>query len=404
MDRSEKNFIWDNLLSMSAYWISSGAIISSLSKYWGFSLATSNLIVGLTSTLPIVQLIGGLAFGRAEHPFRFLRLSNGLWRLFLPLVFFSVLLPYWAGAPLMIISYILSIGIFQFAAPSQTSWMISCVEGRSANFYSMRELTFMAAYSVLFCLVSFVIDFSERSHQQRSGFLLIGSLLTILLIWSLIVLFRLPPPPSVQTSKSPMLASLLKPFRSPVFRKAILTNTSWTFSSMFIGGFAAVYQVQVLEMTFFQIMIWTTVANIARTLCIPLMAQLAKHIGWRRVSAFCLSLMAGCAGLWFFATRDNAVYLYPFLSVLLAIPFAGLGVGFLKMQIATTPEDTRSVYISVLALLNGAAALFGSLICSTFIQVLEAYSLSLLRWIFCIGLVGTLISALLILRVPFDDH
>lgn len=403
MDRSEKNFIWDNLLSMSAYWVSSGAIISSLSKYWGFSLATSNFIVGLTSTLPILQLIGGLSYSHVNRPFRFLRISNGLWRLFLPLVFFSVLLPHWAGAPLMILSYILSIGIFQFAAPGQTSWMISCVEGRSANFYSAREITFMATYSALFCLVSFVIDSAERNGQQRSGFLLIGSLLTSLLIWSLLILFRLPPPP-IQAQKSPMLASLLKPFRSPAFRKAIITNVAWAFSGMFIGGFAAVYQVQVLEMTFFQIMIWTTVANIARTLCVPLMARLAKRIGWRYVSAFCLSLMACCAGLWFFATRENAIYLYPFLSVLLAIPLAGLGIGFLKMQIATTPEDTRSVYISVLALLNGAAALIGSLICSTFIQVLESYSLSLLRWIFCIGLVGALISSLMVLRVPFDEH
>ena len=49
----------------------------------------------------------------------------------LPLVFFSVLLPRTAGAPLMVVCYVLAIGIYQFACPSQTDWLVSSVEGLS---------------------------------------------------------------------------------------------------------------------------------------------------------------------------------------------------------------------------------------------------------------------------------
>lgn len=72
------------------------------------------MVTGLSGTLPILQLAGGLAYERTTRPLRFLRLCNGTWRVLLPLVFFSVLLPRTAGAPLMVVCYVLAIGIYQF--------------------------------------------------------------------------------------------------------------------------------------------------------------------------------------------------------------------------------------------------------------------------------------------------
>ncbi len=88
MEKTPRDFIFDNLLSMSAYWACTGAIIASLTAYYGFSLALSNVVTGLSGTLPILQLAGGLAYERTTRPLRFLRLCNGTWRVLLPLVFF----------------------------------------------------------------------------------------------------------------------------------------------------------------------------------------------------------------------------------------------------------------------------------------------------------------------------
>ena len=87
MEKTPRDFIFDNLLSMSAYWACTGAIIASLTAYYGFSLALSNVVTGLSGTLPILQLAGGLAYERTTRPLRFLRLCNGTWRVLLPLVF-----------------------------------------------------------------------------------------------------------------------------------------------------------------------------------------------------------------------------------------------------------------------------------------------------------------------------
>ena len=74
---------------------------------------------------------------------------------------------------------------------------------------------------------------------------------------------------------------------------------------MFIGGFAAVYQIQVLELTFFEIMVWVTAGNLCRSLCTPLMARLAARIGWKNVTALTIAMMACVAALWAAATRQK---------------------------------------------------------------------------------------------------
>ena len=182
MEKTPRDFIFDNLLSMSAYWACTGAIIASLTAYYSFSLALSNVVTGLSGTLPILQLAGGLAYERTTRPLRFLRLCNGTWRVLLPLVFFSVLLPRTAGAPLMVVCYVLAIGIYQFACPSQTDWLVSSVEGRvRGDYYSVREMFFMLTYTGVFCAVSLIIDRAARHGAQQTGFLAVGVLETMLL-------------------------------------------------------------------------------------------------------------------------------------------------------------------------------------------------------------------------------
>ena len=244
----------------------------------------------------------------------------------------------------MVVCYVLAIGIFQFACPSQTDWLVSSVEGRvRGDYYSVREMFFMLTYTGVFCAVSLIIDRAARHGAQQTGFLAVGVLETMLLAASLTVLLRLPAPERPEKEEpAPAAAALLEPLRNRRFRRVMLTNMVWSLSGMFIGGFAAVYQIQVLELTFFEIMVWVTAGNLCRSLCTPLMARLAARIGWKNVTALTIAMMACVAALWAAATRQNAAYLFPVLSILGAVPYAGMGVGFLKMQVATSPSATRS--------------------------------------------------------------
>ena len=399
MQKTPRYFIWDNSLSMAAYWACSGAIISRLSEYFGLSLALSNLITGFTAILPIVQLAGGLAYGHAASPLRFLRLTSGLWRLFLPLVFFSVALPKGAGAWAMVVSYLAAVGIYQFSASPQISWVSGCVQGQAGtDYYARREMHFMAAYTGAFCLVSLTIDHTQRSGMLRGGFLGIGVFVALLMAASLAVLAKLPAPPT--RPKAPAAADLWAPMADKPFRRVIWAGMAWNFSCSLAYGFSMVYQVQVLKLSFVTIMLWTTLANLTRTLFTPVMARLARPLGWKNVTALCALLMAGITLLWAGITGQNAAYLYPAAIVASAVPYAGVGVGFLNMQIDTSPAESRSVYVSVNALWNGVGALAGSVLCSALAARLEAISPTAPRYVFYVGMVCTLAAMAVIWHAP----
>lgn len=402
-EKVSRAFILDAMLAMSAYWACSGTVVASLSAYHELPLALSNFAAGLSSTLLLLQPLGSLAYAKAKNPFRFLRLTNGGWRVFLPLAFFSVALPRALGAPLMLAAYALAVGIYHFACPAQTEWMVDCTQGGRGDFYSSRETCFMLAFTAIYCVVGLRLDRAAREGTQRAGFLAVGALEAVLLAASLAVLLRLPAPARQSGRQvAPAAPSLLAPLRNVPFRKVTLASMLWNFSSMFIGGFGAVYQISVLQVSFFQIMLWSTVGNLLRALCTPLAARLARRIGWHAVTALTIVMMAGTAPLWMLATPENAVFLFPLLSILGALPYAGMGVGFLELQVATSPAEGRSMFFSVYSLLGGAAALCGSLGCSVLVGVLESRAPGALRWVFSVGMAVAACAAWVVARIRVE--
>lgn len=100
MSKRLQRFLWEYVLSMSAYWICTGYIIAKLTDYFGLPLGVSNLLTSLSSTFLILQPVGGVLYARIRSRRRYLVSLNVLWRASICLVFFAVLLPAWAGAAL----------------------------------------------------------------------------------------------------------------------------------------------------------------------------------------------------------------------------------------------------------------------------------------------------------------
>lgn len=408
MNTAARGFLWDNLLCMSVYWSGAGTVIASLADYYALPLALTNLITGLTSTLLVVQLWGGLRYARACRKGTFLGISNSLWRILLPLVFFTVLLPPEVGRVAAICIFSLAVAIFQFGYPAQTEWMVGCVEGKvRASYYSTREMCFMLANSGVFCLVSLLLDKAQRDGERGRAFLAIGVLFTLIMAASLVVLSQLPYPPDSPGKPPKKLPIFRIAFSNGPFRAVVLTNTLWSFACIFIGNFATVYQVGVLHIRFFQIMLWTTVANIIRALLTPVMSKLAGRYTWRRVVGACMLLYALVALMWSCIIPETAPFLYPVACILNAIPFAAIGVGFLELQVDTAPPEHRSICFSVFYALSGVGALAGTVVCSALVQGLEQSALSShtlgLRGIFLLGALCVGLSVVLIMRVTVPD-
>lgn len=405
MDRAARGFLWDNLLCMSVYWASAGTVIASLADYYALPLALTSFITGLTSTLLIVQLWGGLHYARVRRKGRFLGFSNGLWRVLLPLAFFSVLLPPNIGRVAAVCAFFLAVAIFQFACPAQTEWMVSSVEGKvRADYYSMREMCFMLAYSVVFCLVNLLLDTAQRAGDIGRAFLAVGGLFTLVVTASLAVLSRLPYPQDGPSGTAEKLPVFRIAFSDGKFRKVVLVSSLWSFACIFVGSFSAVYQVGVLHVRFLQIMLWTTAANIIRALFTPVMAALASRFTWRSVVCACMLIYAAAALLWSRVVPQTAPFLYPVAIILNAIPFSGIGVGFLQLQVEAAPPQHRSICFSVFSACSGAGALVGTVVCSFLVRFLEQNGDVLpdlgLRGVFLLGALCVCLSAASVLCIP----
>lgn len=404
MDKAARGFLWDNLLCMSVYWASAGTVIASLTDYYALPLALTSVITGLTATLSIVQIWGGLCYARIGRKSRFLGLTNSLWRVFLPLTFFSVLLPRSIGKIAAVCCFFIGVAIFQFAAPAQTEWMVSSVEGKvPASYYSLREMCFMLAYSTIFCLVNLLLDGAQRRGDIGQAFPAVGGLLMLAMVFSLVVLVRLPYPedrPDSAIKKLPILRTALS---DGSLRKVVLANSLWSFACVFVGSYAAVYQVGVLHVRFLQIMLWATVANVIRAILTPGMAALAGRFGWRRVVCGCMLLYAATALLWSCVTESTALWLYPLGTIMMQIPIAGTGVGFLQLQVENILPQHRSLCFSIVAACSGAGAFVGTVVCSALVRFLERNVDVLpklgLRGVFLLGVLGSCLAAASVLRI-----
>jgi hypothetical protein len=236
MKRDARDFILDNLFSMSAYWTCTGTVIASLTSYYAMPLPIANLLTGLTATLLMLQLLGGFWYARTVRKNLFVRCSNALWRLFLPAAFFSVLLPKNIGSAVMTAAYFLTIAVFQIASPSQTDWLVSCVEGNvRKDYYSIREMCFMLSYSAVFCAVSLILYRFNRPETQRAGFFIIAVLISAMMAASLVVLFRLPRPAERKTPAAPLHHMVAAPLHNRDFMRVMAVNVLWSFSCMFVG-------------------------------------------------------------------------------------------------------------------------------------------------------------------------
>ncbi|MEG1875242.1 MAG: hypothetical protein RR185_06685, partial [Angelakisella sp.] len=211
--RASRAFIFDYALTMVAYFVCGGAIIARLTEYFHTPLAVANAIIALPAILPLAQIWGGHLFSNSRRRHTFLRTGNLLWRMLLPLVYFSVLLPTGMGALVMAVAYALMLGTYHFIQPGHNAWLVDAVEGKvKNNYYSMREFTFMAFYTVSLFLCGLVVDRGSKSGNLSNAFVLVGLFSSLILgISAFIMLKRLPPPlpAPVDQPKSSLFGSLV---------------------------------------------------------------------------------------------------------------------------------------------------------------------------------------------------
>lgn len=392
MQRGARYFLWDNMLSMAAFWASAGTVVAGLTGYYRLPLTLSNVIVGLTATLPFLQLLGGRLYRRAARPKAFLYSLNTAWRLLLPAVYLTALLPWAVGRVVGVVLYVAGVSIFELCCPAQTAWMVDSVgDSVPPNYYALREMFFMVVYCGAFAGANLLLAWGRAAGRERVSFASIGTMLALLLGASVVTLFHLPAPPQPKAhTGQPSLLSIL---RHRPFVRVMLLNMSWSFLGMFIGSYSSLYQVQVIHMDFLRLLVWVSLGNVLRAMATPLIGRLGLHIRWERIIGGCIVWYGLCGAAWACLNAQNASWVYPLAAMGSCLPFAATGVGFLQLQIETTTAETRTSGFAVSAGANALASLTGGSLCSALIAFVQSRGLDL-RLPFA---VGTALSAALTL-------
>ncbi|MEG1126625.1 MAG: MFS transporter [Oscillospiraceae bacterium] len=398
-------FIVDNMLSCAAYWSCSGALIAKLTQYYGFSLSVSNILLSFQGMLLVLQLFGGYAYSRSDNRHSFLKKYNLVWRFFLPLVLLSTILPKQIGGAVMIASLFIMVATFQFVSPGQNAWLISCVEGKvKSNYYSMRDLYFMLLFTAMNFVFGIMVDETAAVEKPALGFAMIGIVVAAVLAISLYFLIKKLPAPGAarKKEKGTFWSSVLLPLHDSRFKKVLCFNAMWNLANAFIGSFAALYQIRVLNLDYVYVVFWATIGNAARVISIPLFARLAQRIGWKKVVMLCMGITLSTGVMWMLTTKETCAIMFPLVTILGPVANGGLGVGMFKFQVVNSPADETSIYFSTNAALAGVSSMLGTAMCSAIVEVLSRQSASPAYWIvFAIGIAGVMLTIYLVHISPF---
>lgn len=363
-------FLAEHTLSMTAYWVCTGPILAKLTESLALPLGVSNMITQLTSTLLILQLVGGAWYGRTKHRRRYLISTNLIWRTCLALTCFTVLLPKGIGGSVMAVLFVGTQAAFQLCSPAQATWQINAVDGKvGPGFYTHRETLFMASYTLFMCGAELLVALAGTDSELQRSFVWIGGIIAVLLAAATRLLTRLPPPEAAETVMP--LRALAGPLRASVFRRVVLTGTLWSLANVFVGSLANLYSVRILKIDFFAVMLWSALGNLLRAAFTPPATRMAERLGWRRTLTVYISLALALALGWWCITPDTAPVLYPVLTLLGSIPIGGVSLGLFRLQTVHSPAAARSVYFAANSAVGGTVCLAGASLCSALIEGID---------------------------------
>lgn len=400
-----KLFIWDYTLCMTVYWMCTGTLIAKLTESLGMSVALANIVVALPSMTLTLELIGGFAYSKTEKKHNYVRLTSAIWRMLVPCVFYSALLPKGIGAAFMLVCYVVMVSTYHLCMPAYNTWLINSTAGKvKSNYLSVRDTIFIALFTVTTFVYGMIADGSINADKAALGFGIVATIELGFALWSLFFLFkRLPPPDKAKNIKRSIKDILQKPFETKGFVLVLLQNIIWNFGAMFIGNFAAIYQVRVLHIGFSQIVLWSTIGNFARVCFTPVFAKLADKIGWKKTTQVTLLPVILHALCWMCATQENIWFILPIASIMGAIPNAGLGIGLFKYQVAYSQPETRSLTFSICSAASGVASLLGTTLCTAFVAVLSGMAAQPYYLVFAIGIFFVFVTIAIIGITPYSE-
>lgn len=254
------------------------------------------------------------------------------------------------------------------ASPAWTAWMNDLVPtGMRARYFSRRSLLIGLFSLVAAPLAGHMLDVGEKALGPATAFGILFLVAGVFGVADGIALFRQPEPEPQSAGERPTLNAeyFTGPFRNKPYAHFLKVFALWVFAQSVAGPFFAVYQLEVLHMSFFQVQILSGLSSAVSLACLPAAGYLTEKYGNAPLYTIGYTALTINPLFWVFTRPDHPFLIWTLLimgQALSGAAGAALGLTQFNLLLGLSPKDQTARYTAVWGTVVGVAGFFGPLL------------------------------------------
>lgn len=346
-----------------------------------YNLGTGNFMAGYLSTLGataaqisqitlipqlgcVLQLVSPLFFERFRHRKAPIVLLCFLFRFLMGFTVFAPLLFVEKKTRLFFVLVLYSIAFLAagFVTPALNQWIVKIAPTENRGvYYSRKDIIATVASSAISFVMGYCLDACTAAGNPMKGFVgiygfcIIGSVLDL-------VLLSLQCEPASTPVCNINLRDLLQPLRQKSFRPVLIYEILGYISAMFSSGFLAVYQLNVLGLSYTFLTTVGIFCSVLSMAAIYFWGRVADCRYWTTVLLGTKAISAMCCFFWWLLPVRMAPFGAPVIMALSAIGNGAAGMAGVNLQYDSSPPAGKTTYLGVTAALASLAGYAASLV------------------------------------------
>ncbi len=397
--KSRNYFIAGDTAAQTIVQLAGGTFIVSLMTNVGISDANIGILTSLSSLAAIFQLLTMQMVRKLKKRKLFVCFSI-LQKLLFALIYFVPLMycTIEIKALLVILGYFYSYIWTQVSAPSTQDWLATLVPGNErGRYFAIKDsvAVFVTVTAMLLCGI--VLDYF-KVNEIKTGFIIIGIVLIILVLINLISFCLMKEPrlsllnkdgkemhgklakraeASMHEPVESMFKEIHTAFSQKLFRKAFILNCLWQTSFYISSPFNSSFQIKELELPYTFIMVVGFIVNLVRIYITPKVGRLADRHGMARM--FRLTLLGILFSYLFMAvsTPSIAYITMPLSSTCSSIGWSFVGIGLFGIQLEFVDKNKRMIQLALMSSISGLYGFVISLIGGQLLDYIQSAELTL---------------------------
>ncbi|SHO50612.1 MFS transporter [Anaerocolumna xylanovorans] len=386
--KSRVNFTIGDSAAQTIVQLAGGTFLASLMTYCKISDADIGIITSLASLAALAQIFL-IQFMSRIKKYKFLVCFTFLQRILFSAIYFIPFLDisnrYKAIA--IIVLYFTGQIFVQIGTPASQDWIASLVPGRlRGKYFSIKDSIAVFIVSGVMLIAGMILDYF-KANAIRTGFLIIGLLIFILVIINVAAMSMMKEPrisylneegkemhgrlakkakekdaKKGKEKSSSILSEIAEAFKNRKFRKALILQSLYISGFYISLPFVASYQVNVLKLPYTFMMLVGFICNLYRIYITPKFGKMADKHGMAKILRYSLTILAFNILVLALTVPANA---YPFFiigTVLSSTAWAFVGIGLFGVQLDFFRSDKRMVWLSLVSSISGVWGFLVSII------------------------------------------